>query len=138
MNRSEHIEFAKFVAMQTYIQEMERLGIQRNSLRDLCAQITAEWIGNNIGTLPDKLEPAVNQNHRKLFHSKDAFNKIEEWKEQLRSRYSNNWQADVFLLMALSAYQSHILLDSTTPVGVPDYGWVWRLLESFKSKKGGY
>jgi len=134
MKRSEHIKFAKFVAQYTYYQEMERLGIQRDSMKDLLASILSDWIGKHIGTLPDWIEPGADQYHRGIFHSKDTFNKIEKWKEEIRSRYSKNWQLDIFLLMALSAYQSHIVLDSTTKMGAPDYKWVWDFLELFKAK----
>jgi len=134
LKRSDHIKFAKFVAQWTYYQEMERLGMQRDSMKDLLATIASEWIGKNIGVLPDMLEPGTDQYHRGIFHSKDVLNKIDKWKEDIRSRPSKNWQVDVFLLMALSAYQSHIILDSTTPMSVPDYQWVWKLLEAFKSK----
>ena len=132
MNKKEHMKFAKYVAEQTYIQEMERFGIQRDPFKDLIAKKTSTWIGKNIGTLPDKLEPAVNQYHRGLLHSKDAFWKIEEWKTKLRENNSESWQINIGLIMALTAYQSHIALDSTTPMGVPDYQWVWDMLKAFK------
>jgi hypothetical protein len=134
LKRVEHIEFAKFAAWLTYIQETERLDIQRDRSTDFLADKACNWIGKHIGTLPDSLEPGIEKHHRKIFHSEDAFRKIEEWKEQIRSRSSKNWYADVFLLMALSAYQSHIVLDSTTPMGAPDYKWVWDFLELFKSR----
>jgi hypothetical protein len=137
MRRSEHIEFAQYVAIQIYYEETRRIGIQTKEWQDIVAMMAAEWIGENIGTLPDWLEPGINQYHRKIFHSKDVYNEIEKWKQKIRSNPSNEWWWSVSFIMALSAYQSHILLDSTTPMGVPEYGWIRRLLESFKSKKGG-
>lgn len=135
MNRLEHIKFGKFVAIHTYYQEMDRLGKPRNLWTDMLARKAANWIGKHIATLPDYIEPATNQAHRKIFHSQDAFNKIEKWKQNIRSNPNPHWQVDISLLMALSAYQSHILLDNTTPMGIPDYSWVWELLKAFKSRK---
>lgn len=133
MRKAEHVKFAKFVAKNVYNQETERLGIGKEPFRDLCAEISIDWIGNNIGMLPDLIEPAVNQYHRRLFHSKDVYRKIDEVKAQIQSNPSKNWQSDIFLLMALSAYQSHIFLDSKTPMGAPDYQWVGALLKAFKN-----
>ncbi len=107
MKRSEHIKFAEFVAMQTYYEEMKRLGKQRDPLTDFMAQNAAEWIGRNIGTLPDWLEPGYNQYHRKLFHSIDIGKSMEWIKKELRSKPSKTWWLDISLIMALSAYQSH-------------------------------
>lgn len=134
MNRSEHIEFAQYVALQKYYEETKSLGIQTNWWQDLAAIMAADWIGKHIGTLPDWLEPGINQYHRKIFHSKDVNNEIEKWKQSIRSNPSKYWWWDVFRLMALSAYQSHLFLDSTTPMGIPEYGWVSRLIQSFKSR----
>jgi len=134
MKTAEHIAFAKFVANQVYINEMNRRGIQRTVWTELGAQYASSWISEHIGTLPDYLEPGRNIYHRKIFHSKDAYRLIEQWKTEIKSKPSANYQADIFLLMACTAYQSHIVLDSVTPMTVPDYQWIWRLLESFEKK----
>jgi hypothetical protein len=133
MRPSEHIAFARFVAMQAYIEEVNRRRLPQDLSSTLLAIGASKLIGDNIGTLPDYLEPGLNIYHRKIFHSKDAFRLIEQWKNELRSRPSNNNpMIEIGLIMALSAYQSHILLDSQTPMGVPDYSWVLQLLNSFK------
>ena len=135
MHRRDHIKFGKYVAKQTYIQEMQRKNLERTLLADAAAELAVNWIGNNISVLPDRLEPAVDQYHRGLFHSADLFRKIEEVKQKIRENPPKDWQVEILLIMTLSAYQSHIALDSTTPMGVPDYDWLWRLLESFN--RGG-
>lgn len=134
MKTSEHIAFARYIASQIYFEEMNRRGISRTPFADTCAQVAIDWIGRNIGTLPDYLEPGFNTNHRKIFHSKDVFRLLEKWKANIRAQPTINFQWDIFRLMACSAYQSHIWLDSGTPMGVPDYQWVWKLLEAFEKR----
>ena len=66
MNRKEHQNFAKLVAQKTLEEELQSKNLPWNILCD----IAVEWIGNNIGVLPDKLEPATNMYHRNLFHKR--------------------------------------------------------------------
>lgn len=134
MRGVDHKRFGRYVAMQTYKSEMKRRGLQRTELSDAIARAYSDWIGGNIAVLPDILEPANGPNHRRLFHSSDAYHKIEEWKRDIMGKQSGDWQIDVGLVMALSAYQSHIVLDSKTTKGVPDYGWVWTLLKVFNRR----
>lgn len=134
MRTSQHIDIAKTVATSVYVNEMNRMGLKRTTFADACAIIAIELIGKYIGVLPDILEPAGGIYHRGIFHSKDAFWFIEKLKNQIRLRPSNNTQIDIITLMALSAYQSHILLDSVTPIGVPDYQRILQFLYSLNKR----
>jgi membrane-bound metal-dependent hydrolase YbcI (DUF457 family) len=132
-NRKEHEKFGSFVAIEVYKEEVARLGIQPTVAGRLIATATSIWTGNNIATLPDKIEPALSPHHRGIWHSVDAFKLIETAKQNIRDNPGDDWRIDVFLIMCLSAYQSHILLDSQTPMGVQDHQWVWDLLEIYKN-----
>ena len=134
MKRTDHAAVGRFVAEYECRSELARIGKPWNPLYLL----VANWVGDHVATLPDDLEPSIDAAHRKIFHSKDAFRKIEEWKKSIREKNSaanENWWVNVFLLMCLSAYQSHIYLDSTTPMGVLDYQWVIALLKAFSKEQ---
>lgn len=134
MKRADHAAFGRFVAEREGRRELERIGRPWNPFYI----VVANWVGDHVATLPDDLEPAISPDHRKIFHSKDAFSKIEQWKGRIRERNSSespNWWVNTFLIMALSAYQSHIFLDSTTKMGVPDYGWVIKMFRAFFGKE---
>jgi hypothetical protein len=119
MRPSEHRAFAKFTARIEYVNEMTRRGIQRDLPTELMANYAIDWLGNNVGILPDWLEPGYNIHHRSI----------------CRARSSQNWWWDVLKLMALSAYQSHIWLDSKTPMGVPDYQPILQALGILKTNQ---
>jgi len=130
--RRQHAKFGSFVATEVFREEIERRGIQPTPVERLIANAASAWIGNNIATLPDNIEPALSPNHRGIWHSVDAFKLIEGAKQHIRDNPGPDWKVDVVLIMSMSAYQSHIVLDSTTPMGVQDHQWVWDLLESFE------
>ena len=130
MKRTDHTAFGRFIAEWECRQELQRIGRPWDPLYI----IVVNWVGDHVATLPDDLEPGIDAYHRKIFHNKDAFRKIEDWKKSIRDKdsYSNqNWWLNIFLLMCLSAYQSHIYLDSTTTMRVPDYQWIVHHLKAF-------
>lgn len=130
MKKTDHAAFGRYVAEWECRQELGRIGRPWSQFY----MVVVNWVGDHVATLPDDLEPAIGPNHRKIFHSKDAFRQIEIWKKDIRNKNSHdnqNWWVNVFLLMCLSAYQSHLFLDSTTPKGIPDYSWVISLLKEF-------
>ncbi|WP_292486248.1 metal-dependent hydrolase [Methanohalobium sp.] len=74
-------------------------------------------------TLPDKIEPAKNSKHRKFFHSKvilfttsyllyEIFNtgNVAYFNENILTLYTG---------FILAGYLSHLILDATTPSGLP-------------------
>jgi hypothetical protein len=114
---------------------MKRRGFKQTQLSDLVANLAGDLIAKNLAVLPDLLEPPNGPDHRNIFHSKDVYFKIEEWKSKIIENPSKDWQADIGLLMALSAYQSHIVLDSKTSKGVPDHRWIWKLLKAYQNRR---
>jgi len=134
-SKKDHIKVGKFVALEVYKEEMEHRGLQRTAFGDLVALGTSNVLGTKVASLPDTLEPALSPQHRAVFHSMDVAKALEAVKEDIRNNPGENWQFDVGLIMAISAYQSHIILDSQTPMGVPDYQWLRDLLELFEQKR---
>jgi membrane-bound metal-dependent hydrolase YbcI (DUF457 family) len=132
-SRKEHTKFGSFVAIEVYKDELDRRGLQPTVGGRLIANATSTWIGNNVAALPDRIEPALSPHHRGIWHSVDAFKLIDGAKQHIRDNPGNDWRIDVFLIMCLAAYQSHILLDSQTPMGVQDHQWVWDLWEIYKN-----
>lgn len=128
MNSNTHIQYARSIALRTYEQEMHRRGIPRTIGSDFIAAIASKWIGEKIGCLPDAIEPPTNQFHRGIFHSVDAACLAETLKTKIKNTPSQDPSWDIFQIMCLSAYQSHIELDSKTPHGVIDCTWIWGLL----------
>ena len=76
-------------------------------------------LGGLAGSLPDVLEPPLHRKHRSFFHSLFtlgagvySFAKIDE-REDLDEKQKTMMKA------TLVAYLSHLLLDSSTPAGLP-------------------
>ena len=89
---------------------------------DLTKLAFASSLAYTLGRLPDIIEPATSPNHRQFFHSYTFFVllgvgmlKAHQWKPETEykklARYS--------LLIAGGAYATHLLMDSTTPKGLP-------------------
>lgn len=132
MKTTQRKPFAKHVARIVCTTELTKRGIQFDPEEQLLADKTIEWIGDNIRRLPDILQPWHNVDNQSIFYSKDAYRQLEQWKASIRAQPSDMWWWDVFKLMALTAYQSHIWLDSQTPKGVPDYESLIKALAAFK------
>lgn len=74
--------------------------------------------GAVAGILPDLLEPATNPNHRKFFHSMTCGAAVAHG---AFGSHTKNWNPEnrhAVQLAALS-YASHLLLDGSTPKGLP-------------------
>lgn len=82
----------------------------------------ASALAHFMGTLPDLLEPATNPNHRQFFHSLTFLGLVGTGMYKLYQ-----WEAEdeldklirFALLAAGGAYVTHLLMDSTTPKGLP-------------------
>ncbi len=75
-------------------------------------------VGAFFGLLPDLLEPALHPNHRSIFHSVIALGGAgclgyKVIKSPLDS------ESKSYVLTALASFASHLVLDSTTPKGLP-------------------
>lgn len=86
------------------------------NLRDMVVTSLGGMIG---GMLPDYLDPPTNPNHRALAHSilvGGGFNvAVFEWINSLDLHPTLKW----FLKGLILGYLSHLILDSTTPRGLP-------------------
>jgi membrane-bound metal-dependent hydrolase YbcI (DUF457 family) len=81
--------------------------------------------GKGGGRLPDLLEPATSPNHRQFFHS---FTTLSLTGAALYKTYK--WEPEdefgeilrLIAIAGLGAYISHLVLDSSTPKGLPIVG----------------
>ncbi len=75
-----------------------------------------------LGTLPDLIEPASNPNHRQFFHSWICLALV-----GYGTYKAYRWQPETklhklvkgLLITGGIAYSTHLLMDSTTPKGLP-------------------
>jgi len=83
---------------------------------------TASALAHFMGTLPDLLEPATNPNHRQCFHSLAFLGLVGAGMYKLY-RWETEDEIDKLIRFALlatgGAYVTHLLMDSTTPKGLP-------------------
>ncbi len=87
--------------------------------------VIAPSLGALFGKLPDIIEPALHPHHRQFFHSKLVFTATTYG---LYRTY--HWEVQTslekiirgLLLIAGSAYLSHLVFDSITPRGLPLIG----------------
>ena len=84
--------------------------------------ITAIPAGMVLGRVPDMLEPAINPNHRKFFHSLLMLGLVCYGAKKLYDWEPNeDWQKLVrgALLIAGGSYAVHLLADGMTPKSLP-------------------
>lgn len=79
-------------------------------------------LGASMGTLPDVIEPALNPNHRKFFHSVTALGMVgyggyKLWKWEPETDFEKLLKG--IGLIGCGAYMTHLLMDSTTPKSLP-------------------
>ena len=75
-------------------------------------------LGTVGGILPDRIEPAINYNHRKFFHSK-TIGIIIVTGVFVNALFNQNEYIDIALKSFCAGYLSHLGLDSLTPRGLP-------------------
>ncbi len=78
-----------------------------------------------LGTLPDKIEPAIHPHHRQFFHSvmfgvtiMGLLGKVYKWQTEKEEEKV----ARFLLLVAGSAYVGHLILDAKTKRSLPLMG----------------
>ncbi len=76
-------------------------------------------LGGLCGALPDVLEPPLHRRHRSFFHSFTTFGAAAYTFSRIDSLEELTEEQKTMLKAALTAYLSHLLLDSRTPVGLP-------------------
>jgi inner membrane protein len=74
-------------------------------------------------TLPDKIEPAKNSKHRRFFHSKVILIATSYLLFEIfntgNAAYFNENMLTLYTGFILAGYLSHLILDATTPSGLP-------------------
>lgn len=85
----------------------------------LAGALIAAGIGAAFAIVPDVIEPAINPNHRSVFHSLAAGGILIETAR--RCLVSQNLTPDDKKLLSISAagYLSHLILDAMTPRALP-------------------
>ena len=79
----------------------------------------AGGVGAVAALTPDLLEPALNPNHRRFFHSLAAVAVIAEGNRRVFTNPRVRDQEKFALGLSSTAYLSHLLLDGATPSGLP-------------------
>ncbi len=80
--------------------------------------VSSLLVGGFFGLLPDILEPALNPNHRSVFHSVTALAGMTYvGSKVISSSLDRKTQSGMTVILA--SYASHLLLDLMTPKGLP-------------------
>lgn len=119
-NAAEHMTVAGGATAITYLAMCRRFNRQPR----LDEAVLCTGIGIFSGIAPDLLEPALHPNHRQFFHSLTAGGAIVATGSQLCGR--ENLKLDEFTKVlaacAVVGYVCHLLLDGSTPKGLPLLG----------------
>lgn len=75
--------------------------------------------GGLAGALPDILEPPLHRRHRRFFHSRVTLAAAALFLVMLDSGESLDDEQKAAVRALVLAYLSHLLMDSTTPMGLP-------------------
>jgi len=108
------------IAMATVIASEDEKNCQKTS-----RPIAAACIAAVCGTLPDVLEPALHPNHRQFFHSLVAAGLVGfTWYRLYRWEPSTPAEKLVRLLLlaASGAFLTHLVMDVSSPKGLPLLG----------------
>lgn len=93
-----------------------------NQSNTLEKSVAASALAYQLGTFPDLLEPATSPNHRQFFHSLAFLGLVGTGIYKLY-RWETEDEMDKLvrfvLLVAGGAYITHLLMDSSTPKGLP-------------------
>ncbi|MCK4997109.1 hypothetical protein KAS08_02290 [Candidatus Pacearchaeota archaeon] len=95
---------------------------QRNNIidpKELLLSTGASILG---GILPDKIEPATNPNHRNFAHSWMTFGLLSLGENILQKNENINPNFKNLLSDVSLGYKTHLLMDATTPKGLPFIG----------------
>lgn len=96
--------------------------IESETGRSTYAPVTAGIVGGALSSLPDLLEPAAHPNHRGFLHSYAVlavlgYGGYQLWKWEPSDRLGEYLRIGGIVVIA--AYGIHLLMDSTTPKGLP-------------------
>lgn len=98
------------------------VSLQTEPEPDPAAIIAGAFVGGVAGRVPDILEPAMHPNHRAFFHSVGVlavvgYGTYKAWRWEPENDFERicRWLA----LVGGAAYMSHLVLDASTPKGLP-------------------
>lgn len=115
MNSNEHFIVGGIVSFIASCVIQKQIHGNINFGKSFCYSL----IGGCVALLPDILEPATNPNHRDFCHS----GTVGVSSVILINRVKNNsnlpTEQKEFFISMISAYDSHLVLDSQTPKGLP-------------------
>ena len=86
---------------------------------DLGETLLAGCAGLFMGLLPDILEPALDPNHRRFFHSWSITALIIEGNRRSWENPKLTPEQRAGIALSSAGYLSHLLLDGATPKGLP-------------------
>lgn len=117
-NRTTHVFAGGAIGLAIALMDKQKNDVSHQPL-------FASFVGAVGGRLPDLLEPAINPNHRQFFHSFLVLGTVGVSMYEIY-QWSPESNLEKFirgtLLTLLGAYGSHLLLDMTTPKGLPLVG----------------
>ncbi|MCU7937094.1 MAG: metal-dependent hydrolase [Candidatus Thiodiazotropha sp. (ex Dulcina madagascariensis)] len=96
--------------------------IEGETGRSSYAPVTAGLLGGALSSLPDFLEPAIHPNHRGFFHSYAVlallgYGAYRLWKWEPTDGFGQ--LARMGGLVVIASYGIHLVMDATTPKGLP-------------------
>ena len=110
-NRDAHIGIAIILALViSFI-------LYKLNLTDFVVYLIPMYI---TSVLPDIIEPAVDYKHRGFFHSKRALRFLYKYALGISFIIALIFNVFFYLFFGVVGYILHLLLDSTTPMGLPN------------------
>ena len=114
--RKEHIVISAFTAVAANI--VMQLFESEEQKVDIIELIQAAFLGAIGGVLPVLIEPAVNPNHRKFFHSYSTMLGVGYSVAGKHTKKCSRFRKRM-MVSAVIGYISHLIADSTTSKGLP-------------------
>ncbi len=115
-NSKEHFWMSALLGLTTYaILKQRMIGEQINARE----AIGVAFLSGAAGMMPDALEPADSPQHRRFFHSCTGLGTLVCANEKVMQNPEYTPQQKALLAAISVAYASHIIVDSTTPAGIP-------------------
>jgi len=115
MNRNEHALLGAIVGFGGYL--LYKWVKKENP--NLIELILSACGGAFMGILPDLLEPALNPNHRSIFHSLAVLGLIGYGNYKIWENPDLSEKQKLALFLLSSTFSSHLLADSQTAKGLP-------------------
>ena len=108
-----------------FISALTNAALKKNRLQQISLGelIATFFTGGAVASLPDIIDPATNPQHRSIGHSLAlSATGIPKLREMIANNPEWTTEQKEFLVSLLPAYGSHLVLDATTPAGLPLFG----------------